>query len=106
MRTKTITQTGYVITGTAKLLLWGGGTGEIEMSKQFIPIEKFNKTNMLRSINDGGFGCEKILSADIDIYIRYNDGSQEFDRTIYDVDSKHHTTHFLGWQELKKQGIN
>ena len=105
VRTKTITQIGYIVSGTATVSMWGGGSGTIEMNRTFIPLEKFSKTNTLRCVNDGGFGVESIDAADIDIYVKYDNGSVEIDRTIYDVSHPLHTKHFLGWKELRAEGI-
>jgi hypothetical protein len=104
--TKTIKQTGYVIEGDAYIDLWGGGSGMVRMNATFIPLGKFSKSNMLRAVNDGGFGCQRISSADIDIYRKYDNGSLEHDRTLYDVDAQAHTSLFLGWASLREQGIN
>jgi hypothetical protein len=105
MKSKTINQIGIVIGGEATLSLWGGGTGTIEMEKYFLPNEHVSKDNILRCVNDNGFGCENIDSAEIDIYIKYDNGSTEIERTFYDVHCKHHTHLFLGWAELRRRGI-
>jgi len=105
-RSKTINQIGYVISGTATLNLWGGGQGNITMDPVSIPFDKFNKTNMLRAVNDGGFGCESIESACIEVGIEYDNGTIELGHVFYDVSSPVHTQHFLGWRYLKEQGIN
>lgn len=97
MKTKVIKQIGYIIGGTAYLNLWGGDQGSINMEEIFIPINEFNRLSMLGAVNDNGFGVESIYSADIDIYIKYDNGSTEHDRTIMDVDSPIHTRHFLSY---------
>lgn len=102
MRTKTINQTGIVIGGSAVLNLWGGGKGEIEMERTFLPNKHISKDNILRCVNDNGFGCESIASADIDIYVKYDNGSIEIERTLWDVNSIHHTHLFLGWRYLNE----
>ena len=104
MKTKTIKQTGIVISGTAVLNHWGGGQGEISMEKYFLPLGKITPKNILRCVNDNGFGCQSIASADIDISIKYDNESCEFDRTIT-VDHPIHTSYFLGWRSLREQGI-
>ncbi len=104
MKTKQINQIGIVIGGIATLEMWGGGTGEIEMKQYFLPLDKITPKNILRCVNDNGFGCQSIPTADIDIYIKYDNGSKEYDRTIY-VDNTLHTEYFLGWRELREQGI-
>jgi hypothetical protein len=104
-KTKNINQIGYVIRGVAILSLWGGGLGAIDMDPVFIPFDLFSKTNMLRAVNDGGFGCESIVSADIKILIKYDNGSVEMNHVFYNVSAPVHTQHFLGWKYLKAQGI-
>lgn len=104
MRTKTITQTGIIVSGIATISLWGGGSGEVTMDPYFLPNEHISKDNILRCVNDGRFGCESIDSAEIDIYIKYDNGSEEIERTFF-VDSPIHAKLFLGWAELRRRGI-
>lgn len=104
MKTKTITQTGIIVSGEALINLWGGGKGTISMEPYFLPIDKITPKNILKCVNDGGFGCEGIEKAEIDIYIKYDNGSKEYDRTIY-ADNPIHAQYFLGWKELREQGI-
>jgi hypothetical protein len=104
MKTMLITQTGFVIGGRAGLILWDGTRGEIEMKECYLAYHDTTPKNILRCVNDNGFGCEYIECADIDIYIKYDNGSKEYDRTLY-VDHPIHTRHFLGWRELQEQGI-
>jgi len=101
-RTRTITQIGYMISGIAYVSMWGGGNGQIEMSKEFLPNELMSKDNMLRCVNDNGFGVESIDTADIIIGIKYDNGSIEWDHEI-EVTSPIHAKLFLGWYELNKQ---
>lgn len=82
-------QTGYYVSGRSWINLWGGGEGEIEMDGTFIPLDKFSKDNLCSCINDGQFGCESIESADVDVYVQYENGFRVFDRTIF-VTSRHH----------------
>jgi hypothetical protein len=103
-KTKTITQVGIVVSGETLIHMWGGGKGEITMRKTFIPNDKITKDNILRCVNDGGFGCESIERAFVIISIKYDNGSDEFDREFI-VDHPLHTKLFLGWNELNKQGI-
>lgn len=104
MKQKLINQIGFSIKGNATLNLWGGGTGDIEMEEYFLPLDKTTPKNILRCVNDNGFGCESIKEAEIDIYIKYDNGSKEYDRTIY-ANSPVHSAYFLGWRELREQGI-
>lgn len=103
-KTLTITQIGFVISGSATIYMWGGGKGVIEMEKYYLPYDKCTPKNILRCVNDNGFGCETIESAEIDISIKFNNGNVLYDRSIT-ADHKIHTQYFLGWKELAKQGI-
>lgn len=106
MRTKTIKQVGIIVKGTSTLVDWGNSViGDIEMKPYFLPNDKITPKNILRCVNDNGFGCMSIASAEIDIYIKYDNGSEEMERTLY-ADSEIHSRYFLGWRELRKQGIN
>ncbi len=102
MKTKTIYQTGITIQGLALIHLWCGGTGHIEMTPNFIPLDKISKDNILGCVNDGQFGCEFIKEADIDIYITYDNGSLEFDRTLFSGPI-HSSLAFRGIAEPKNQ---
>ena len=104
MKTKTIKQIGIIVNGTATLNLWGGGTGIIEMESYFLPNDKITKDNILHCVNDNGFGCESISHAEIDISIKYDNGSVEYDRTI-ETGLKQHISLFLGWSKLRDKGI-
>lgn len=104
MKTKTITQTGILVKGQAFLNLWGGGQASIEMSPVFIPNKNISGNNILRAVNDAGFGCENIYDAEIDIYIKFDNGSVEYDRTI--LNNSRYSNLFLGWKKLQEQGIN
>lgn len=86
---KTIRQTGYTIRGNATINCWGGGRGQIEMDKTFIPFKKLNKDNLLGCINDGRFGCQSIENAEVEVYIKYDNGSEEYDRSIYVTHKPH-----------------
>ena len=69
MRTLTLNQIGYLVTGTTTLNLWGGGTGDISMKP--IELKELNTVEVLKAINDNGFGCESYDSAYVDIYRLY-----------------------------------
>lgn len=101
---KTITQIGIVVSGFATLEMWGGGQGTIEMEECFLPNGKITPKNILRCVNDNGFGCQKIVDAEINILILYDNGSKEYDRTISGFNKKQ-VEYFSGWRELQEQGI-
>ena len=73
---------GFKITGTVMLELWGGDIGEIQMEPFILPLEKLTHNNIKRSINDGGFGCKKIMSARIHIYDIYGAEYTQYNRSI------------------------
>ena len=98
----TLTLTGFTITGEATLEMWGGGQGTIQIRETFLEKELFSKDNILRCVNDNGFGCQGISKADIYVYRVYSTGYREYDRTI-STSSKHHTKLFLGWRSLDEQ---
>lgn len=75
-RTITLKQIGYRVEGEAELNLWGGGTGSIAM--QPTDIDELTTENVIRSINDNGFGCESFAGAEVDIYILYERGVEEY----------------------------
>lgn len=103
IKQKTIKQTGIEISGITYLYTWLGEYGWINMEPYYLPNEKITPKNILRCVNDNGFGCESIESAEIDIEIVYDNGCKEFDRTI--IADQYHSNHFLGWKELREQGI-
>ncbi len=104
MEQVTLKKTGILIGGTALLSLWGGGEGTIKMEKTFLSLDQITPKNILRCVNDNGFGCEAIISAEIDISDAYEHGYIEYNRTIK-VDSPIHAEYFLGWNDLREQGI-
>lgn len=89
MKTKTINQTGIIVKGTSCITLWDNSMGYIEMNPSFIPNGKITKTAILNAVNDAKYGCQFISQADIDIYIKYDNGSEEYDRTIYAIEPIH-----------------
>lgn len=72
----TLKQIGYRVKGETELNLWGGGTGSIVMEST--DIEELTTENVIRSINDNGFGCESYAGAEVDIYILYERGVEEY----------------------------
>ncbi len=76
---------GYKIKGTAHLTLWGGDQGSIRMTEVFIPCDKLSPTAIKKAVNDGGFGCEFINEAVVNIYKCYGPETnmyEQYDRTI------------------------
>ena len=81
MKQVTLNQVGYVVGGEALLNLWGGGQGTIEMNET--TIDNLTIENILKSINDGGFGCESIEEADVIIYTLYEHGYTEYETGLH-----------------------
>jgi len=102
IRAKTIKQIGFIIGGTAFVNFWGGGSGSVEMDTNFLPNELMSKNNMLRCVNDGGFGVESIYGAEIYVSVKYDNGSTEMAH-FFETESKIHSELFLGWNELEEQ---
>ena len=101
MKEVTLKQVGYVVTGESTLNLWGGGQGSISIKPE--KVKRVSKEIILACVNDNGFGCESIDSAEIDIYDLYESGYQEFNRTIY-ADSQYSKS-FLNWKMLRAKSI-
>jgi len=105
MKTRTLKQVGIVVSGESLLNLWGGGQGSIAMNPVVLKNEFITKDNILRCVNDGGFGCESIDSAIIFISVLYEGGYKERVLEI-ETDSIHHTRLFNDWRHLKSIGAN
>jgi hypothetical protein len=102
-KTRTAVVIGYDVVGMARINLWGGGAGDIEMSRTRIEPGHVTKDNVLRCVNDGGFGCESIQSACVYVVERLDDGG--FGKEIeIEADSDYSRSLFLGWQHLQKIG--
>jgi hypothetical protein len=68
---------GYKIKGTVKMSMWGGGEGTIEMD----PVEfdmMPTKEEIQKNINDGQFGCQSILEADVKLLEIYDNGGEQY----------------------------
>ena len=75
-REVTLKQQGYIVSGTVRLHCWGGGEGDMEMKP--VKITELTTENVLKSINDNGFGCEYYESADIVICSDYGYNLSEY----------------------------
>lgn len=89
-----LNHTGYRISGESLLGLWGSGQGTINMDTTFIPDGELTKESVLRAVNDGRFGCESILSADVDVYDCYDDSYCVFNRALH-IENKHNRDRFF-----------
>lgn len=79
----TLELTSYEVRGKALINLWGGGQGFIEMDPKRFRKEDLSKDNILACINDGGFGCESVESAEIEVYRVYEHLHREWDRNLF-----------------------
>ena len=61
--------TDYRIEGEVKVLDWYGQEGTLYMDAY--NVDSLDLEELKSGINDGGFGVQKILSANIDIYENY-----------------------------------
>lgn len=80
VRKITLLQNGYYVRGTATINLWGGGTGEMEM--QPVHLETLSTENVLRAINDNGFGCESYDKVEATILLYYGYGVFDFFKKV------------------------
>lgn len=86
-KTITLHFSHFVCKGTSQINFWGGGKGTITMDP-FRISEGYTEENLKECINDGGFGCESIDGAVIDVYAVYvGDGCQT---------TRYHETHVVG----------
>lgn len=95
MKTKTISQTGFLITGVADLTLWGGDNGCIEMTP--FEVDAPTEENILANLNDGGFGTQSINGAICDIWEYYETGYKERVRTLGVGTISHETQNYYNY---------
>ena len=108
MKTKTVKQIGYELEGQVTVNLWGGGVGSIVMNPSRItfsndtgelPKELMEKI-IRNSVNDNGFGVESYISADVDVYTLFEDGTTSFE---YDFYAENSSDKPLGnWRDIPK----
>lgn len=65
--TITLNLTGFHVEGTARVLLWNGDVAEVEMNAFHVD----SLDDIPKNINDGQFGCQRILSAKCLVYKDY-----------------------------------
>jgi len=100
---------GYKVSGDAVLNLWGGGQGEIRMQAQLLPAKHLSKDNVLRCVNDNGFGCESIDSAHVrvtEVWRREDGGGFIMGKTV-SFESLHPDNQHLynGWRYFNENSI-
>jgi hypothetical protein len=103
-REKTVRATGIIVTGTARLCLWGGGEGSVQMEPRFLPFEHSSEDNILRCVNDNGFGCESVKSAEVKVSLLFDDGSVDPEGEISAGPER--AALFNGWRHLQEIGVN
>lgn len=78
MKTVTLKQVGYLITGTSDLTLWGEGNASITMSPFTV-----NKISEIKDkINDAGFGVQSINGAICNIWYLFENDYREYWKEI------------------------
>lgn len=80
MKSKTLEQKGYYVEGSVELLLWGDDKGSISFTP-FKILKELDIKDVIMTIDDGGFGCQKLLEAEVDIYELYEGGYKEYVET-------------------------
>ena len=80
--TITLKHTGFRVTGTARILCWDGDVGEIEMDAFHVG----SLDDIPKHVNDGQFGCERILAADCTVYADYEGTLRLLDFLHYEGD--------------------
>jgi hypothetical protein len=82
----TLKLVGYEVRGEATMNMWGGGKGTVEMKpQQIMQTNRPSKKQITGKLNDGGFGCESIDSATVDLYAIYESGHMEYlDSFVFD----------------------
>jgi len=76
MKTITLKKTGYYIKGIAIIKDWWGQTGWIEMEP--FTLSRINEKEIIKNLNDNGFGCQEIEGAIVDIFELYEKGLKVF----------------------------
>jgi hypothetical protein len=79
---------GWLLEGTAIILPWGSPSClSIDMDPTYVPLGQLTKDTVHRCINDGQFGCEHIVSAEVEVYEVYECGATRvaLPRTVLNV---------------------
>ena len=80
--TITLKNTGFLVEGTARILCWDGDVGEIEMDAFHVG----SLDDIPKHVNDGQFGCQRVLEADCTVYEDYEGTLRLFDILHYEGD--------------------
>ena len=81
-KTITLKHTGFYVEGTARILCWDDDVGEIEMDAFHVD----SLDDIPKHVNDGGFGCQRILAADCTVYDDYDGTIRLLDIVHYEGD--------------------
>ena len=65
--TITLKHTGFYVEGTARILLWNGDVAEVKMDAFHVA----SLDDIPKNVNDGRFGCQRILEAKCIVYKAY-----------------------------------
>jgi len=99
MKVLKLNQIGWYFEGEADLLLWGGGEGTIDMTPWKM-LDEFSEEEMMRGINDGRFGCQRITSAFVHVYRLY-----EHNLKLHEDDFEYDDDDLKKFQKHLKKGI-
>lgn len=81
-KTITLKQTGFYVTGAARLLLWRGDEVWVNMD----PFHVMSIDEIPKKVNDGKFGCQRILEAECDVYEDYEGTHRWIETRNYEGD--------------------
>jgi len=76
----TLKHVGYRCDGMATIKLWGGGEGRVPMS--LWDTDSCEKEDIVKGVNDDGFGCEAIVSAIVHVSDLYENGYKRYKEQI------------------------
>lgn len=81
-KTITLKHTGFYVEGTARVLWWDGCVYDVEMDAFHVD----SLDDIPKNVNDGQFGCQRILGADCTIYEDYEGALRLIDILHYEGD--------------------
>jgi len=104
MKTKTITltQIGILVAGEVHIDQWDGARVPAMIDPLFIPNELITPKNILRAVNPGGEPFTDIVEALVDIYIVWDTGDTDYDRTLKHF-NKSQRMHFNQVESLREE---
>jgi hypothetical protein len=90
-KTLTLGLSGYRIKGVADVTMWGGGNACIEMKP--IKIRTLDRDDLMKHVNDNGFGVQSINGAILDLFEDY-EGTLQYMETIQVGEISEHTQEY------------